>query len=664
MPAESVQPQPQIPWRWPEVVLALLVFSAAIFLRLADLGTPSLWYDEILHVTKTDAAGQEPWYRWITGLAVDRENGPLYYATQSLALSVARDEAAIRFMAALAGIATVVLLYIVSAKATRDRRIALIAAGFLAVSPLHVYYSREARPYAAIMLMATILLGLLLARRRVWTTPAAYVACLATAYLGAISAPVLLSFGLLAASVWLWDRRSRVPWPGHYVTAALLGIGIVVVLFPALQRLGRTTGHGEFIVTSPLSVVAADRLLASLTVSGVEWASSTPRTYLILTLALLGFVFAARRAPKRAVLLVGMAILPIAIWLAVLVSLDRWYNIRYTSAGLPAMTLLIALGVVGLSDLLWGLIAKSPAATRVPRVSTIGAFLLAALLIAPGWRHARFEPLQKPDWRGLAGLLADLAADDEPVITQGWWSEMCLRYYLGQEDRPFEIVSSDGDVAKAQQLLPADKPGWLAAAGYVKADEFRRWMHGADPVVRSSVANLELYFHPDFSHFLAPASRSAPLSLLLNVRGAVGHRRDFGDSEILLGSGWSYPETSGDGTSFRWAMAPESELGLLRTDASEALLRLRMLPFPSPDHPAQTVKVVLNSTHIEHLQLDAGWRDYEVAVPGGIWRAGANLVVLRFGWQQSPTDFNPEATDQRYLAVAFDLIEVVKPSGG
>ena len=31
----------------------------------------------------------------------------------------------------------------------------LIAAAVLAFSPLHVYYSREARPYAAIMLMAS-----------------------------------------------------------------------------------------------------------------------------------------------------------------------------------------------------------------------------------------------------------------------------------------------------------------------------------------------------------------------------------------------------------------------------------------------------------------------------------------------------------------------------
>ena len=91
--------------------------------------------------------------------------------------------------------------------ASEKRKTAVVAAILLAASPLHVYFSREGRPYAAVMLMAGLLLLLLLERRRLWAVPAAYAIAIATAYLGAVAAPVLLSFGFLSLSDWIWRSR-------------------------------------------------------------------------------------------------------------------------------------------------------------------------------------------------------------------------------------------------------------------------------------------------------------------------------------------------------------------------------------------------------------------------------------------------------------------------
>ena len=648
-------------WTLPWILLVGLVIVLASYLRLDGLGEPSLWFDEILHVEKAATALNEPWHAWFTGLGVDNENGSLYYATQSLALRIRPDEVGARLMPALAGIATVGVLFAAGLAATGDRRSALIAATLLALSPLHVYYSREARPYSAVILMASLLMSLLLIRRRSWSIPAVYCVCIATAYLGAVAAPVLLTFAILALGDWIWRRREHSTWPGHFFLAAAAGLALGLFLFPSVHRITTASASAEMIVTPPLSALAADRLLASLTVSGVEWATSNPRSYLFVAFALLGLFRLARTRRASALAVVGMLILPISIWQALLVILNRWYNVRYTSAGLPALLLLAAIGIVALAEVL------SQAANRlgVRRQACLPlalAGLMTVTLAGPGWAVARTEPRQKPDWKGLVERLGLLAKEREPIVAQDWWAEKCLQHYLSAAGLDLAVHDSLGDPDRARQLIPATESAWLVAAGYVRAEKFRHWMHTADPIVRSRLANLELFFHPDFHRFAMLPARTAGISKILGIENETGPRRDFGTSEILLGTGWSYPEIAQDGTTFRWAAAPTTEIGVLRSTEDESLLRLRMLPFPSPDLPHQTVEVRIDSEPVDPIQLEPGWHVYEIEVPEALWRIGPNLIEFRFGWQQSPADLNPQSADPRELAVAFDFVEVVRRS--
>ena len=550
--------------------------------------------------------------------------------------------------------------------ASEKRKTAVVAAILLAASPLHVYFSREGRPYAAVMLMAGLLLLLLLERRRFWAIPAAYATAIATAYLGAVAAPVLLSFGFLSLSDWIWrsrqaaatgDEDSAGPrWPGHYPLAAAVGLGIGILIFPFVQQLKVAEAPTEMIVTQPLSTVAMDRLLASLTISGVEWGSADFRSFLYLGLALWGAVSLARTHGRRAFHVTGMFVLPVGCWLALLIVLERWYNIRYTSAGLPAFLLLAAIGIVDAVEGLWQRAVSDGVRSRLSWAPLMLAIALTGLLVAPGWNALRTDSWQKPDWRGLARLIGDLAIDDEPVITHGWWSEKCIRYYLRQTGHDVEILSAGRDLSKAKQLVGRRERAWLLFAGFIRADAFRSWMYRLDPVVRGPLTHLELFFFPDFEEFLTQPGRVAALNRILDSTGERGDRREFDTSELLLGSGWSYPESS-QGVTFRWAAAPAVEMGLLGPSEGVDQLRLRILPFPSPDRPSQTLEATLNSRPLGHLQLEAGWNEYEIEVPAAYWRPDANLLTLRFGWLQSPAELDPSSPDQRTLAAAFDYVE-------
>lgn len=644
------------PWRWLWAAAFLAVLGIAAYLRFAGLGVPSLWLDEILHVERAQEAADAPWHAWLTGVSVDRENGALYYASQLLAQRLASGETAVRLMPALAGLAAVAAIFFVGLSATGSRFGAAVVAALLAVSPLHVYYAREGRPYAAVMLLAALLLLLALAPLRRWTHAAVYGLCIAAAYWGAVAAPVLIACAGLASFEWLRTRRY-----GHFVLAAVAGLVISWLLFPEVQQLsGATVATGkhaaQWDITRPLSKLTFDRLLASLSVSGVDRGSSTGLSFVILALALWGGICLVREDLSKAVWVVGMCLLPIAGSLAVLVLWKHWYNVRYTSAGLPAFLVLVGLGLVALKDLLWRWTGRRVWGVRLAWVPNVLLAAALVVLLAPLWRTARAEPLQKPDWRGMAELIGSLALPGEPVISRDRWAETCIRHYMRQLNLSVEVFSANYDLAQAKRLTARYPRAWVLAAGYRKTPEFQAWMHSLDPIHRSQLANLQLFFFPDFATLLSVPGRGEGLASVLAA--GSGRRQEFADAELLLGAGWAFPERDPEGMTFRWATADRVEIGLMApAERGARALRLRLMPFPSPDRPPQHIGIEINDKPLTHVTLEPGWN--EIALPQPAAERAVELVTFDFAWRQSPRDLDPTSGDPRQLAVAFDFVETV-----
>lgn len=642
------------PWQW--VLAALVVIGTGLFVRFDGLGEPSLWYDEVLHFNLALEAAEEPPSAWITGRVGDRENGPLYYATQLLALRLTSGEAAVRLIPAISGTATILVMVGLGLAALKSPLVALVAAILLATSPLHVYFSREGRPYAAIMLMAGLFLLLLLMRDRKWAIALAYLLAIATAGIGAAGAPVMISFGMLSALDWAIWERPRVSPTLHFAFAALLGGALLIA--PTIERFKAAKPHPEMDVTYPLSLTAADRLVASLTVSGVDWASTRPLSLVLVVLAICGALSLALRSRRLALHITGMLILPVVCWLVLLVSLDRWYVVRYTSAGLPAFILLVAIGTVSPIMSLWKRLAGAAVQRTCSWIPLLGVFSLTLALSVPNWQAVRTESWQKPDWRGVTDLISSLSLDNEPVVAQNKFSATCIRYYLDRSGTQIEVLTVRSDPEKALRIAEENKRAWVLSSGYLKAEAFRTWMTTLDPILRSHLSNLELYYYPSFAAFLQTPERALALERFLDPESSSGDRQGFGESELLLGTGWSFPETSIDGTQFRWAVAEIVEFGLLSQIPQAPILWLRLLPFPAANEPPQTVEVFLNGQLATQLHLHPGWNDYAVPIPVEHWQVGVNMVTLHFGWLQSPTDLNPDSPDSRQLAAAFDFAEL------
>jgi len=662
-------------------VLALVILLGA-YLRLTDLGGPSLWLDEILHLQVAQSLSDQPWYRLLTGVHEVRgktENGALYYGLQILGQRLAPGETGVRLLPAIVGILTLPLMAL-TGRLLGGRLVALAATFLLAVSPLHVYYSREGRPYSLVMALALLLLFALLqrgSRAGIWT---AYLGCLLAAYVGIPVIPVLLSFLALSAIGWRWSVRDgltplRSPYL-HYVVATLVALGLSYGLYmksyglfmarskidiPALEEVQEQTEPRRFFDhESPLSRRNLKRFLASMTTSGHPSSPSTARSWVLLALSVVGLAFGGLRRPRESLATAGMCLLPAALTIGALASVGRWYALHYTSSSLPAFLLLAAVGIAASGELASKALGGKIGASKRTAMVWVTAGVLLALFVVPNIGAARADPYRKLDWRGVARFFDAVALEDEPVLATNLWPQVCLGHYLQDLGRSVEIVNVWESSTRAESAIAERPRGWLLTAGFQKSNEARAWMHQFVPVLKKREEEMALFFFPDFATLLETRFAAQRGAVFENQFARMGQRFDFAAGELLLqGEGWSFPEHNNAGIEYQWALGEQAELGLPIGPPREARLRFRVLPFPHPEAPEQTLELWLNETHLAALKLEEGWSEHEVAIPVSTWSAGANILYLRFARSTVPAHLGTGSTDQRDLSAAFDFLEVV-----
>jgi mannosyltransferase len=225
----AVPAERSLPRWWP---LAALIVLAAL-LRLGTLGEQSFWYDEAFTPVHVLHDGLGATLRAV----VHHENTPplWYLLAWADARVLGNGAIALRLPSALAGILTVPVVWAIGSELA-GRRAAVIGAAIVAVNPLFVWYSQEARAYGLYVLMAALAL-LCFVRLRSRPTPAR-AAAFALAGALALLSHYFAVFLLLPMALWLLReralRRSALP--------ALGAIGLIgVALLPLISAQG---GHG------------------------------------------------------------------------------------------------------------------------------------------------------------------------------------------------------------------------------------------------------------------------------------------------------------------------------------------------------------------------------------------------------------------------------------
>ena len=223
MPAARVR-NSTAPW-WPLVGLTLF----AAVLRLSTLDLQSFWYDEAftpIHVLHPSL--------WATLRSVTHTENtpPLWYMLEwADSRLLGTGEVALRLPSALAGIATVPVAWAIAREieGSPTRRAAVVCAAIVAVNPLFVWYSQEARAYALFVLTAALaMLCFLRALREPTTRRMALFALTGALALLTHYFAVFLLIGM--ALLLLRDRaRRRVALPAVGVLA-LVGLALLPLI--------------------------------------------------------------------------------------------------------------------------------------------------------------------------------------------------------------------------------------------------------------------------------------------------------------------------------------------------------------------------------------------------------------------------------------------------
>jgi len=133
---------------WERPGLAVLLFTGLV-LRLAFLDHKSLWLDEAVTLSKALAPLS------VIIPAHDEAHPPLYYLFMHFWVRLGQSEALLRLPSVIFGTLALPFLYGLS-REWIGRGGALLATALLALAPLHIWYSQEARMYSLVPLLALI----------------------------------------------------------------------------------------------------------------------------------------------------------------------------------------------------------------------------------------------------------------------------------------------------------------------------------------------------------------------------------------------------------------------------------------------------------------------------------------------------------------------------
>lgn len=128
-----------------ENYLLLLIILLGAVLRIYNLSTESVWFDEAV-TSQVSELGVRELIQWM--ITENDNNPPLYYMLMHFWVSMFGDsEFSLRLPSVIVGTGSVLMIYLVG-NLVFNRTTALIASLILAVSVFHIEYSQEARAYS------------------------------------------------------------------------------------------------------------------------------------------------------------------------------------------------------------------------------------------------------------------------------------------------------------------------------------------------------------------------------------------------------------------------------------------------------------------------------------------------------------------------------------
>ncbi len=429
---------------YPAALIGILLLGAA--LRFATISQQSYRYDEAVTAGRIL---QPSLFSTLSAVTHSESTPPLYYAVAWLwSRPFGTGEAWLRSLSALAGIASILVVYLAAVALPLPRRAGLIAAAAVAVSPVLVWFSQDARAYSLVFLLTALsFLFFARARRGGGRRDLAWWAVLSAL---AIATHYFAGFVVAGEAALLLLGGNR-----RAVLVAVLAVLLAAAALAPIAIAQSELGHADWIAKQPLPERierAGAKLVGADT--GAEHGGLQPGPIPLVVALGLGLASLAlllwrgdsgeRRGAGVAAIVGGVAVgLPLAL---------AAFGFDYLDGRnlLPAFVPLIVLIAAGFGVRRAG-----------PGLALAAAFCSCSLLFT--LEIDRLPRLQREDLRNAAAQVGTLGPG-MAVVTIRHVANVPLQYYLGAETarrgplslREIDLVGSRTAAERgAHRLLPA-----------------------------------------------------------------------------------------------------------------------------------------------------------------------------------------------------------------
>jgi mannosyltransferase len=431
-----------------------LTTVGALLLRLYRLTAESFWFDEAYAV----AFAARP----LQDFSPFRLEGPpytdrnLYHLLLHFWLDLGREDFTIRLLSVIVGTLGVLGIYLL-ARELFDQRVALWSGVLLAVSPLHIWYSQEARMYILVTTLSLfssyfLLRGLRVGKRGDW---GAYLLFTATGlYTHTFAAFIILFQGIHV--LYLLVTR-RIPGRRFWAFVAVSAMAGVLAL-PLLRGLLGQQSQGWWAwIDARYGSTRLRDLFDTLLAFSYGTTFGGGRAWFwggAVVAALAGLIgIAAPRANRDGATMripfdesVIYCLLYLVVPLGTVFAISQvrnMYVLRYLLPFLPPVVILMARGIACTRLLPW-------------RIVLAGVILL----VSARSLHVAYGEQQKEDWRGLGQLLEASVGDNDLIFVVDADCVIPLRHYYWR-DTEMRLVWRGLDEEEELAALAAE-----AASGY------------------------------------------------------------------------------------------------------------------------------------------------------------------------------------------------------
>ncbi|MHB8510591.1 MAG: glycosyltransferase family 39 protein [Actinomycetota bacterium] len=375
---------------------------AAAVLGFFRIGNASLWLDESVSVN----LARVPFTKFASIAAHKEANMALYYLLLRLWMLFGSSEGWIRGLSALAGVATIPVLYVLCSKLF-GRTVALIAASLLTVNGFFIHYQHEARSYALAAFAVTVS-TLLLVRATEKSTMQRWLAYGAVAGLS-LYVHFFAGFVVLAQALMIVVRviRRSLDREALFSLLPIAALAAPIGLFLTTQKAGQIAWIPA---TTLRSVVPTFKAITGL--------GGLPLLALYFVACVAGSIFILRMPREK-----RWSGTLVVLWFAVPTVLMFGISLitplvrpQYLSVAVPPLVVLASLGVSWLRK-------------KIPIVIALAVVVaLAGSELPSGYRH-----LQTHDWRSAERFVASNSHPGDGIVFYYYYGWTPFSFYADQE---------------------------------------------------------------------------------------------------------------------------------------------------------------------------------------------------------------------------------------